>query len=340
MIDSEVIVVGGGPAGSTCAWKLKQNNIETIILDKKAFPRYKVCAGWITPKVLKDLELIIENYPHSFLTFKRFHFRFKGKKLTLRTRQYSIRRYEFDHWLLERTGIPVHQYAVNHIRRENGHYIIDDMFRCKYVVGAGGSNCPVYRTFFGKVNPRAQELLITAMQEEFLYDYQDKNCYLWFFERNLPGYSWYFPKSNGYLNVGIGGKFAVLRNREETIRNHWNHFIQKLDNLSLVKHHSFNPRGYNYHLRQKVDVGQLENAFIIGDAAGLATIDMGEGIGPAVESGILVANAIINRSQYSLKSVTKYSFIRILIPWWKESLIRKESGWPGCTNKKAGRAKP
>ena len=316
MINSEVIVVGGGPAGSSCAWKLKQKSRETIILDKKIFPGHKVCAGWITPDVLKDLELNIEDYPRSLLTFEKLHFRFKRKRLAIRTRQHSIRRSEFDHWLLERTQVPVHQHRVNHIRRENGFYIIDDMFRCRYLVGAGGTHCPVYLTFFREVNPRAQELRIIGMEEEFLYDPQDKNCYLWFYEKDLPGYAWYVPKGNGFLNVGIGGKFAALKEREETIKNHWDLFVQKLEGLSLVKHHSFNPRGADYYLRQKVEVGRLGNAFITGDAAGLATLDMGEGIGPAVESGILAAQAIISGSPYSLKSVAKYSFSRILFPWW------------------------
>jgi flavin-dependent dehydrogenase len=122
------------------------------------------------------------------------------------------------------------------------------------------------------------------------------------------------------LNIGIGGKFTLLRDRKETIRDHWNRFVQKLESLSLVKHHSFNPRGGDYYLRQKVEVGRLGNAFITGDAAGLATLDMGEGIGPAVESGILAARAIITGSPYSLKAVAKYSFMRILFPWWNDRL--------------------
>jgi len=315
VIDAEVIVVGGGPAGSSCAWKLKQESIETIILDKKTFPGGKACAGWITPKVLKDLELKRGDYPHSLLTFKKLHFIFKGKKFAVRTRQHSIRRFEFDHWLLERSDVPVHQHSVNHIRRENGLYIIDDMFRCRCLVGAGGTLCPVYRTFFREVDPRSRDLRIIAMVEEFPYDCQDKNCYLWFYEKNLPGYAWYVPKGDGYLNVGIGGKFALLKDKEGTLLNHWHHLIQKLENLSLVEHHSFNPQGHNYYLRHKVEVCRLDNAFITGDAAGLATLDMGEGIGPAVESGIRAAKAIVGGRPYSLKSIVKYSFIRILFPW-------------------------
>jgi flavin-dependent dehydrogenase len=317
MIDADVVVVGGGPAGSACAWKLGRCGIEAIVLDKKAAPGDTVCAGWITPGVLRDLEFGVEEYPHGLLTLRELHLRFKAKRVAVRTRQYSIRRCEFDRWLLERTGAPVYRHTVDRIRKENGRYVIDERFRCKYLVGAGGTYCPVYRTFFRDVNPRAGERLITAMGEEFLYDYRDDRCCLWFSENGLPGYSWYVPKSDGYLNIGIGGKFAVLRSRGETIRTHWARLVQKLEEDSLVKRYSHQPRGRNYYLRQNVEVVRLENAFITGDAAGLATLDMGEGIGPAVESGIRAARAIISGGPYTLKSIGKFSAFGILFPWWK-----------------------
>jgi len=324
VIDSEVIVVGGGPAGSACARELVRNNIETVVLEKAEAesPGGKICAGWITPQVLRDLGLRPKEYPHSLLTFNRLHYRIRRKRFSVMTRQYSIRRCEFDPWLLVRAGAPVHRHAVSRIREEDGRYIIDDLFRAKYLVGAGGTDCPVYRTLFAKVNPRARELLIIGMDEEFPYEYRNKNCYLWFFDRDLPGYSWYVPKGNGYLNIGLGGKFAALKGGNETLRDHWDYFIQKLDGLSLVKNHASHPRGRNYYLRHGVDAGRLGNAFITGDAAGLATVDMGEGIGPAVESGILAAESIIHGIPYSLKSVTKYSWPGILFPWWNRRFGR------------------
>jgi menaquinone-9 beta-reductase len=316
VIDSDVIVVGGGPAGSSCAWSLKRKGINAIVLDQKTFPGRKACAGWITPKVFKDLELKIGDYPHSLLRFKKLHYIFGKRTITVPTRQYSIQRSEFDPWLLERADVPVHRHSVKNIRKENGSYIIDDMFRCSYLVGAGGTHCPVYRTFFREAHPRAEEFRIIAMVEEFPYDCQDRNCYLWFYEKDLPGYAWYVPKGGGYLNVGIGGKWAVLKERKETIREHWSHFIKKLERLSLVNNRSFNPRGHNYYLRQSGSVCQLGRAFIAGDAAGLATLDMGEGIGPAVESGVRAARAIAGGRPYSIKSIAKYSFASILFPWW------------------------
>lgn len=311
----DAIIIGGGPAGSTCAWKLRRAGVDTIVIDKQAFPRTKLCAGWITPKVLRDLELSPQAYPHSLLRFDRLHIFVHGRKFIVRTRQYSIRRYEFDHWLLQRAGVPVHQHTVKNIRQDGEFFIVDGLYRCKYLIGAGGTNCPVYRTFFAERNPRAEMQRIVAMEEEFPYAFHDSNCYLWFFEKNLPGYSWYVPKGDGYLNVGIGGKYAAIRERGQTIREHWQALARKLAALGLVPDYEFQPRGYNYYLRQNVRHVRAGNAFILGDAAGLATKDMGEGIGPAIESGLLAARAVAEGVPYSLKSVTRYSFPAIFMPW-------------------------
>jgi len=58
----DVLIVGGGPAGSSCAWKLRQAGVRTVLIDKKNFPRDKPCAGWITPQVVQALQLDIEEY--------------------------------------------------------------------------------------------------------------------------------------------------------------------------------------------------------------------------------------------------------------------------------------
>ena len=323
MIETQVIVVGAGPAGSACAWKLNQNGIQTVLLDKKAFPRQKLCAGWITPGVLKNLQLKKEEYPFDILTFERLFFHVGGRKLRVPTCQYSVRRYEFDHWLLKRAAVPLHRHAVQDIKKENGYYIIDNSYRSRYLVGAGGTYCPVYRTFFKDVNSRGQQRLITTIEEEFKYDYLDANCHLWFLENNLPGYAWYVPKANGYLNVGIGGKFLTLKNRGQTIRRHWDDFIATLAELSLVQGHTYRPRGHNYYLRQSLPAGQIDNAFIIGDAAGLATLDLGEGIGPAIESGILAANAILTGRRFSTSSIARYSLAHILWAGIKTTITKR-----------------
>lgn len=312
MIEAEVIVVGGGPAGSTCARELKRSGIDTLILDRSDFPRDKLCAGWITPQVVQQLELA--EYPHPLTCFDRLHFHFFGRPVTIRTRQYAIRRVELDHWLLRRAGVPVYRHTVHSIERIRGGYEIDNRFRCTCLVGAGGTYCPVRRTFFKDSSTRSRESMIATLEEEFAYDCEDGRCSLWFFDRKLPGYAWYVPKAGGYLNIGIGAKLSVLKSRKTSIRKYWTFFIQKLESLALVRNHSFHPRGHIYYLRQKRCQVRLDNVFLIGDSAGVATRDMGEGIAPAVESGLRAARSITHGSVYSIDSIRSYSLPAILAP--------------------------
>jgi len=314
MIESEVVIVGGGPAGSTCAWQLHQHGISTIVLDKARFPRDKLCAGWITPRVVSQLKLEEDRYPHSLKKFSRIEFSFFGKKLPLRTKQYAIRRIEFDDWLLKRSGVAVHHHHVNGITEQAGGFVIDGKFRCRYLVGAGGTNCPVYRTLFKPFLPRTSERLIVTLEKEFPSQCADQACRLWFFENRLPGYSWFVPKGNGYVNVGIGAKYSSLHARGENIRDHWRTFVNKLSGCSLVDMHNIAPRGYAYYLRQPHMVGRKGNVFLTGDSAGLASLDMGEGIGPAVESGLMAARSIITGQPYRPEKIRRFSAVDILLP--------------------------
>ena len=312
MIHTDVIIVGGGPAGASCAWRLMKENINCIILDKQRFPRPKTCAGWITPEVLQDLDLNILDYPYGLAAFTSFSISLLNIKFKLKVDQYAIRRIEFDDWLLRRSGVPCKLQHVKKITRTGDQYIIDGLYSSKYLVGAGGTHCPVYRTFFSGISPRAEESLIVAMEEEFPYTYTDDQCRLWFLEDHLPGYAWYVPKANGYINIGIGAKIVKMRSRRDTIKGYWDHFVEKLGKSGLVTGHSFKPNGHSYYLRQKHPQIRMGDALIVGDAVGLATLDMGEGIRSAVKSGMLAAEAIIHETDYSVASLPKYSLFSLL----------------------------
>jgi len=310
--------VGGGPAGSSAAWRLRRGGASVLVIDKESFPRLKLCAGWITPEVVRDLEIDPGSYPHRFLTFDRMHAHFKWLHLPVKVVQHSIRRFEFDAWLLERSGASVVRHTVRHIQREAGAYVIDGEFRGRYLIGAGGTRCPVYRTFFRDANPRATELQTVTLEHEFAYDWRDPDCHLWFFDKGLPGYSWYVPKADGWLNVGVGGMAERLKRSGSDIKHHWAHFTRMLGK-GLAPGAAYDPAGYSYYLRGNVEVARVEDAFITGDAAGLATRDMCEGIGPAVRSGFAAADAILKGSPYSLTDVTGASlgggFATRLLDW-------------------------
>lgn len=313
MRDTEVLIIGGGPAGSSCAWQLRQHGIDCLVLDRAAFPRLKLCAGWITPEVVDDLGMDIATYPHSFLTFATTIVHLYGLTFRLKTPQHSIRRVEFDNWLLQRSGAPVVTHNARDIQKDDDGYIVDGQFRAKYLVGAGGTRCPVFRTFFREANPRAKELQVVALELEFPYAWRDGDCHLWFFQRALPGYAWYVPKADGHLNIGIGGMAKQLVGKGTDIKSHWVPFVETLRKRGLIDARDLDPGGYSYYLRAHVDTQRLASAFIIGDAAGLATRDMCEGIGPAIRSGLRAADAIASGEAYVLDSVARMSLHQPLI---------------------------
>ena len=303
----DVIVVGGGPAGSSCAARLVGAGASVLVLDREEFPRTKLCAGWITPEVVADLNLDVEEYPHRFNTFNGIVVHLKWLKFTLPSVQHSIRRFEFDDWLLRRSGARVLRRNVRNIERDGDGFTIDGAFRSKYLVGAGGTRCPVYRTFFRDANPRARELQAATYEHEFPHRWHDERCHLWFFEKGLPGYAWYVPKADGYLNCGIGGMAEKLKARGEDIKRHWRHFLEVLARRGLVRDVELAPKGYSYYLRGGVEVVRIGNAFIAGDSAGLATRDLCEGIGPAVTSGHRAAASIVDGAEYRLDDLAAYS---------------------------------
>ncbi|MEJ0006414.1 MAG: hypothetical protein WDM77_08640 [Steroidobacteraceae bacterium] len=96
---------------------------------------------------------------------------------------------------------------------------------------------------------------------------------------------------------------SASRKAASDIRQHWNHLIAKLDR-KLAKGAQYDPVGYSYYLRGNVKVVRIADAFITGDAAGLATRDMCEGIGPAIRSGHRAADAILKGAPYQLSDVT------------------------------------
>lgn len=322
MQSADVVVVGGGPAGSACARDLVAAGYDVLVLDRATFPRTKLCAGWVTPEALADLELEPADYPYRFLTFDRLHLHWKWFGVSHASRQHSIRRYEFDHFLLQRSGARVLKHRVQSIEKSGDGFEIDGAFRCRYLVGAGGTACPVYRSLFRDRNPRAQELQTATLEQEYRFDWRDSNCHLWFFRDGLPGYAWYVPKQRGFINIGLGGMSAKLKSGDRPLQFYWQAFVAHLQKLDLIDDTQLNPKGHSYYLRGNVGVVRDGNAFIVGDSVGLATRDMCEGIGPAIRSGRLAARAITKGGNYSLAGIARHSGRGVVSQW----LDRKFAG--------------
>lgn len=311
-VDSaEVIIVGGGPAGSSCAAELQRAGMDVLVVDRETFPRPKLCAGWITPKALRTVARITEQPIQGLTELDRLVYHVYGLRLPVPVKQYAVRRTEFDHWLLKASGVRVVQHTVKKIEAAGDHYVLDGVYRCKWLVGAGGTGCPVYRHFFHDLRKRKREKVIAAMEVEYRTDCSDSRCHLWFFEDGLPGYAWYLPKSGGWLNIGIGGKLERLKREGRTIRWYWDRFIHKRLNEGWIEKSPPEPGTTVYHLRTAGPV-RWDRAFVAGDAAGLATLDMGEGISAAMESGVQVAGCMLRHDFHHFRSIPRFSLPGIL----------------------------
>jgi len=156
MESCDVLIVGGGPSGSSCAWGLRGSGLDVTILDKQAFPRDKVCGGWITPSVFTDLEIGPSEYASKRVLQPITGFRvggIGGRSIETsygQTVSYGIRRREFDDYLLKRSGARILPSAtLGSLARSGDGWIANGDIWARLIVGAGGHFCPVARRCAG-----------------------------------------------------------------------------------------------------------------------------------------------------------------------------------------------
>src|SRR3989442_8706952 len=149
----DVIVVGGGPGGSTAAWRLARGGLRPLLLEAAVFPGVKVWAGWVTTEGMADVEVDPEKYPLTIQAFSACRFEFEGARHETRWRtpaSYGIVRREFDHYLLDRAraaGTDVREGArvTAVIRDADGIRVVSEhgAFEASVVIGAGRPPRPV-----------------------------------------------------------------------------------------------------------------------------------------------------------------------------------------------------
>ena len=298
----DVLIVGGGPAGSTLAWALRDSGLRVAILDKQNFPRDKICAGWVTPAVMEELQIDLADYAkhHILQPISGFRISQLGKKQVETHYQnkpvsYGIRRCEFDHYLLQRCGAELLLgQAFKSMQQDDGNWLINDDIKARLVVGAGGHFCPVARAIGAKLGRHEQ--VVAAQEIEFqMTPQQQQACQVeeqipeLFFTPDLTGYGWVFRKGD-FLNIGLG------REDNHKLSEHVQDFCQFLKKQGKIppdtpeKFHGHAYLLYPHALRDVIKDGLI----LIGDAAGLAYPQSGEGIRPAVESALLAAQVIRN----------------------------------------------
>jgi geranylgeranyl reductase family protein len=314
MDSCDVLIVGGGPAGSTLAWKLRTCGLDVVVLDKSTFPRDKVCAGWITPQTTDLLDLDTDEYSRGRVLQHISGFRtgMIGKSGIVtrygRTISYGIRRSEFDHYLLKRSGARLRLgEPLRTMQREKDAWIINDDMKTPLVVGAGGHFCPVSRSLRG--DQARKEAAVIAQEVEFEMDErQQRECSvegdtpeLYFYE-DLKGYAWCVRKGN-FLNIGLGREDK--HNVAEQVRSF---FVHLKETRRIPEDTPANFKGHAYLLYQGVSQSTVDDGvMLIGDAVGLAHPKSGEGIRPAVESALIAAEVILSAAgDYRRSTLLRY----------------------------------
>lgn len=295
----DAIIIGGGPAGAACAARLKHGGMDVLVVDRAHFPREKPCAGWITPEVLARLNLQPEEYSsHGRIEpLRGFLVSLLGGKPTPveygEPVSYAIRRCEFDTFLLKRCGAAVRTGTeVQSLERRGARWVVNGQWEAPVIVGAGGHFCPVARQLGAK--PSAEPAVV-AQEEEFeMTEEEARRCPLpegfadLSFARDLNGYGWCVRKGR-WLNTGFG---TLQHDGLKALLEKYLHSLRRRGILQDSREPAL--RGHAYLLRSMARRPLWgEGVLLAGDAAGLAHDASGEGILPAVVSGLLAAEAIL-----------------------------------------------
>jgi menaquinone-9 beta-reductase len=286
----DVAIVGGGPAGSTCAAFCAAAGLRTLVLDREKFPREKVCGDCLNPSswlVLKRLGLVerLRDLAHSKLDSVTF-IAINGREVTVELPEgtdceISVKRSLFDDLLLKRAGelgADVYEHTtVTGLSRNDGWKIetaSGQMFRARTLVGADGRNSTVARACNLLPRPARERV---ALQAHVPLPRNFGNRIVLQF---LPeGYSGQAPVNENQLNlclVGTAPTISKLRRWAET-------------QFQLSPDQGW--RTITPLTRSPVPAAH-ENLFFIGDAARVVEPFTGEGIYYAMRSGELAANAI------------------------------------------------
>jgi flavin-dependent dehydrogenase len=334
----DAIIVGGGPSGSTCASILVKSGMKTLLLDRASFPRVKLCGGWLSTPFWNILGISPDEYTRQLWKFKHLFIHLHGKKYIIKSNGYFVRRYEFDEFLLKRSNVQTIEHNVRQVEKDSENYwVIDNQFRTKYLIGAGGTHCPVARSLF----PKRDNLQCGTQEREFEGNLEEiAACRVGedgepeiLLHDDMKGYSWNVPKGK-WLNVGTGTLVAreVLPSWEKART-----FFQENGSSGTIplSSHSMLDKmkghGYIFFNSDHLDFCQADNVFLIGDALGLAQPMTGEGILPAVLSGKLCATAITEGRPETYKEslrthpiINDYRIMHSIQKWSKKFIKHKE----------------
>jgi geranylgeranyl reductase family protein len=311
----DVAVVGGGPAGVAAAVTLARAGRTVTLVDKARFPRDKICGDGLTAGALRLLEQLgLE--PAAVPSWQRVDDVVvrgpSGHEITFPLPRgrgvYAAvaRRTDLDAALLDlaRTaGVKVLDGHACTGAREDGDEVVlavDGVgdVTAPFAVAADGMWSPVrkhlglatpgyrgewhaFRQYFTGVGPRAARDLV-----------------VWFEPDLLPGYAWSFPLPGGRANVGFGIQRGGKVGRVQDMAGIWRELVDRPHVRAVLGADAVPESPHRaWPIPARVDDVVLTGArtLFVGDAAAATDPLTGEGIGQALLTGIVAAEAIVDR---------------------------------------------
>ena len=303
----DVIIVGAGPAGSSCAYNLKHLNphAKVLLIDKASFPRYKTCGGGISPEVMNYLDFDLSEV----IDYSCTEAVLVTNKVEISTQideVFMVRRDNFDDFLLKNARLrgveTLMACEVIDIFTKDSLTIVKTRagdFTAKLVVIAEGSRGKLAR----KLGIAPDNQVWAAMEYEHYTKKRDEKLYI-DFAFNQDGYAWSFPKSDG-LSMGIGGLIKGKEKNKITLPEKLKHFLRSYRVNEVKQQHTHGHPIQLYSGRKKLVHGSI---LLIGEIAGCVDPLTAEGIRPAIKSGYLAAQVLVEAITLNqLKRIKKYN---------------------------------
>ncbi len=288
----DCIIVGAGPAGATAAYILAKKGHSVLVLDKAELPRKKTCGGGVSPAVKQwfdfDFTPAIDNRVH------KVQFTWKSgdpvtTELNTSESMWMVQRDTFDEFLAQQAqkeGAKVQDKTeVTGIKYTGDHWQVNTSngsLEARYLIAADGVNSQVAK-WLGLGTKK--ESLGATLEVKTPVPADKLNLVYFDFGSVKNGCIWMFPKSDGYSISG--GCFKGNIKSDELKKSLYNY----ASGLGLD---TGNATYTEYILGFWTGNQTLhtQSALIAGDAAGLVDPLIGEGIRPAILSGVRAGEAI------------------------------------------------
>lgn len=298
----DLIIVGGGPAGATCARKAVQLGLDVLLIEKAHHPRRKACGGGVTLRVKDQLDFDFSSVVGREQCGLRL---FSPSGLVVEnTREeitgFNVRREDFDHLLLrkaEEAGAEVLQgVKVTDVSEESDGVVVstdDGPRKGKFLVGADGVNSTIARKTGIKTRWQDDEIVL-CMEASVPMDPSDiervfggpnNRTLIEIHFGGLPhGYGWAFAKKE---EISLG--FGVLISEMKDLKGIWKTFVSDFEKRNGVKCDLSEATAARVPLCGFIKNTCSKKIMLIGDAAGCVSPATGEGIYYSIESGKIAA---------------------------------------------------